>query len=165
MSISLSTSGRTPKRQFQWMTAAAKWADTIGPMVRSELRHEAPVAKLDPAGRNRPGRLRASIRYERHTTGRSVTAEFTAYTPYAGFVIDGTKPHIIRPVAARYLMFYQNGAQRFVGPRGSSARGAYVQHPGTKPNPFNRRAVDRMMPVVQQTYRDIMIAAIGETSL
>ena len=156
MSTTVAFKGNMPRRRFQWMTAAVRWSDTIGPLLREELRREAPVAKQDPAGRNRPGRLRASIRYERRTTGASVRAEFTAYTPYAKYVIEGTKPHVIRPVAARYLMFYQGDAQRF---------SRLVHHPGTKANPFNRRAVERLMPEIQRTYRDIMIAAIGDTSL
>lgn len=156
MSTSITVTGSGPRKQFLWMKAAVAWADTIGPLLREEMKHEAPVAKQDPAGRNRPGRLRSSIRYERNTSGSTVSAKFTAYTPYAGYVIGGTKPHVIRPVAARYLMFYQGETQRF---------SKMVNHPGTKPNPFNRRAVDRMMPVIQRTYRDMMIEAIGDTSL
>lgn len=156
MSTTVTVSGHLPRRRFQWMRAAVQWSDVIGPMLREELRREAPVAKTDPAGRNRPGRLRSSIRYERRATPSNVTATFTAYTPYAGYVIEGTKPHVIRPVAARYLMFYQGDVQRF---------SKLVHHPGTKANPFNRRAVDRLMPVIQRTYRDIMIAEIGDTSL
>lgn len=156
MSTTVTVRGGGPRKQFLWMKAAVEWADTIGPVLREELRREAPVAKQDPAGRNRPGRLRASIRYERRTTGSSVSVQFTAYTPYAGYVIEGTNPHVIRPIAARYLMFYQGEAQRF---------SRLVHHPGTKANPFNRRAVDRMMPEIRRTYRDTMIAAIGETSL
>lgn len=151
MSTTVGLEGSLPKRRFAWMTAAAKWADTIGPLVRDEMKAEAPIGKD-----LRAGRLRSSIRYERHTSGSAVSAEFAAYTPYAGYVVHGTKPHTIRPVAARYLHWKTDGTDHF---------SKLVHHPGTKANDFPRRAVDRMMPLVQRTFRDIMIAAIGDTRL
>jgi HK97 gp10 family phage protein len=136
------------------MVASAKWADTAGPIVRTALKAEAPVG-TGP----RAGRLRDSIRYHRRTTGSSIQLVFNAYTPYAKYVIEGTRAHAIYPKAARYLHFQgRGGGDVFVGPRGS---GAHVNHPGTKANPFNRKAMDEARPIVQRLYTQIMREAMG----
>ncbi len=154
MSMTITTSSSGNRRRFVWMTAAVKWADTAGPAVRSALKAEAPVG-TGP----RAGRLRGAIRYHRNTTGSAVLLTFNAYTPYAKYVIEGTSAHAIYPVAARYLHFKGRGGQDvFVGPRGS---GAHVNHPGTKANPFNRKAMTAMRPVIQRMYTDIMREAMG----
>jgi hypothetical protein len=159
VSVNITVEGHGPDHPFVWTAAAVKWADTVGPIARAALKVMAPVGKGP-----RAGRLRTSIRYERRTTaGSGVTATFTAYTPYARYVIDGTKPHIIRPVAARYLHFQQNGRDRFVGPRGSSARSAYVMHPGTRANKFNERAFEAIGPEIRRIYQVIMSEAMGGT--
>lgn len=142
------------RKRFEWMVAAAKWADTAGPIVRTALKAESPVGKGP-----RAGRMRDSIRYHRRTSGSSIQMVFNAYTPYAKYVISGTKAHEIYPVAARYLHFKgRGGGDVFVGPRGS---GAHVNHPGTKANPFNRRAMDEVRPVIQHLYTQIMRDAMG----
>jgi HK97 gp10 family phage protein len=157
MSVSVSLTGSVPPRkQFVWLRAAVKWADEVGPAVRTALKANAPVGQGP-----RAGRLRDSIRYQRTTTGASVSITFNAYTPYARYVIEGTRPHAIYPVAARYLHFKgRSGGDVFVGPRGSSA---HVNHPGTKANPFNRRAMQEMRPYLQATYTRIMREEIGGT--
>jgi len=158
-------SGDNPRLQFQWKVASAKWADTIGPVIRDAMKAAAPVGQPQEvasgtiATQSRPGRLRSSIRYERGGTGGSTTATFTAYTPYAGYVIGGTKAHEIWPVAARYLHFAQGGVERFVGPRGTQA---HVNHPGTTANPFHRRAMEELMDWVQETFTEIMQEALGQ---
>jgi len=57
---------------------------------------------------------------------------FTANTPYAGCVIEGTGPHVITASAARFLQFELDGAVTY---RRS------VHHPGTKANDFPERAL------------------------
>jgi Bacteriophage HK97-gp10, putative tail-component len=121
----------SPFARFSWTKAAVEWADEAGPMVRAALKAEAPVGKTDLSGR-KGGRLRDSIRYERETAVGSVTMVFTANVPYAGFVIEGTGPHVITASAARALQFEFQGAVTY---RRS------VQHPGTKANDFPERAL------------------------
>jgi HK97 gp10 family phage protein len=55
--------------------------------------------------------------------------------PYAGFVNNGTRPHIIRAVNAKALRF-------FVG--GSAVFAKYVNHPGTKPTLFMETALQNL---------------------
>jgi Bacteriophage HK97-gp10, putative tail-component len=120
-----------PFARFNWTAAAGEWADEAGPMVRAALKQEAPVAPTSFSGR-KGGRLRDSIRYERETAVGSVTMLFTANTPYAGFVIEGTGPHVIAASAARALQFEMDGAVTYA---------RRVNHPGTKANDFPERAL------------------------
>lgn len=150
-----------PDRKFVWFDAAKKWADDVGPQIRSRLKEEAPVAYPDRAGRNRPGRLRDSIRYERRAHAPDVDLYFDAYTPYAKYVINSTRPHEIFPKSARYLHFWQSYrnpvVERFVGPRGS---GAHVNHPGTKANKFNERAMASIRQQIHDRFTEIMREAM-----
>jgi HK97 gp10 family phage protein len=148
-------SGGAPMSRFNWMRTAVGWADEAGPMMRTALKAEAPVG-TGP----RSGRLRTSIRYERNVRAGSVTMTFTANTPYAKYVLEGTREHDIYPVAARYLHFIGKRGPVFVGPRGS---GAHVHHPGTKPNPFPQRALGPMEPMLQRTFRQALETALGGT--
>lgn len=155
----VNTSGRPPRSRFEWMVASRKFADTAGPLIRTALKAEAPVGKPSANRSNQPGRLRDSIRYERPiTSADSLSMMFNAYTPYAKYVLEGTKEHDIFPKAARYLYFQKNGANVFVGPGGS---GRHVHHPGTRANPFNRRAMDRVRPEVQRLFSTIIRGSIG----
>lgn len=52
--------------------------------------------------------------------------------PYAGFVNNGTRPHIIRAVNAKALRFFVGGTAVFA---------KYVNHPGTKPTRFMETAL------------------------
>ncbi|MFF1834244.1 hypothetical protein ACFVXE_08565 [Streptomyces sp. NPDC058231] len=52
--------------------------------------------------------------------------------PKVRLVLDGTRPHIIRPRRAKALRFEVGGRVVYA---------AYVRHPGTKPNNFLKRAL------------------------
>ena len=87
------------------------------------------------------GRLRASIRMDRrdaagrYSTGgrKAITSyEVSANTPYAGYVHNGTRPHIIRVRNAKVLT---DGVNFF---------GTVVRHPGTKPQPFLTQALKQV---------------------
>lgn len=82
----------------------------------------------------RTGRLRAS--------GRIEYSGFFSFRPkatiifdvdYAGYVNDGTAPHIIRPKRPGGVLRFRMGS-RLVYAR-------YVNHPGTRANPFLDRAL------------------------
>jgi hypothetical protein len=165
--MTMSRSGNLPESAyaFQWMAASAQWADTVGPVVLGGLRAGAPVGRAQEvtnaspiATRHRVGNLRDSIRYAKEASATSTTATFTAYVPYAGYVIEGTRAHEIWPKAAKYLHFAAQGQEFFVGPKGTQA---HVNHPGTAPNPFNRRVIEVLMDWIQETYREIMQEALG----
>ena len=68
---------------------------------------------------------------------RTETGEF-----YGGYVRDGTRPHEIRPVRAKAL--------RFEGADGPIVFTMHVHHPGTRPNPYHLRVMDRLAPTVQR---------------
>jgi hypothetical protein len=53
-------------------------------------------------------------------------------TPYASFVVDGTRPHMIHAVNSSVLAFKLNGHMIFA---------KSVHHPGTSPNPFVDQAI------------------------
>lgn len=61
----------------------------------------------------------------------------TASAPYAKFVHEGTRPHVIRARNARALRFFWERQGKVVTLR-------QVNHPGTAPNPFLTRAMNRV---------------------
>jgi len=140
----------SPFARFSFMRGAVAWADEIGPVVREALKAEAPVSKDTMDGRT-GGRLRDSIRYERETAAGTVSAVFTANTPYAGYVLSGTLPHAISAVAARYL--------RYELPEGHYVFRRRVWHPGTQPDPFNVRAVTPLTVELRSSFAEAMQAS------
>lgn len=142
-----------PLRRFSWTRAAVSWADEAGPLVRAALKEKAPVGKAQPGSKQRPGRLRDAIRYERETAAGegAVTVFFLANVPYTPYVIGGTRPHPIAASAARAL--------HWTGPQGDMfAR--RVNHPGTKANPFNERAVFPLTGELRELFRTAIEASM-----
>lgn len=143
LAMRISQSGSGSLRSFAWKRAATAWADETGVIVRDALKNAAPVGQGPDAGR-----LRDSIRYLRRTGEGSVVLEFTAHTPYASYVIDGTRPHIIRARAARYLHWVDaGGGDRFA---------KQVNHPGAEPNRFPERTIGPLLPGIQRRYTQIV---------
>lgn len=70
--------------------------------------------------------------------------------PYAVFVEYGTRPHVIRPINAGCLAFFAGGRMVFA---------AYVNHPGTRPQPFVRYAAEeaqrRAPEVWEQAFKEV----------
>jgi hypothetical protein len=97
---------------------AAKW-----------VRHEAP---------RKTGNLAASTQKEYMGTSGHVYVS-NAQARYFDFVVDGTRPHDIKPKNKQAL--YWPGAAFPV-------RG--VKHPGTKANPYLDKAFNKMLPEVDQ---------------
>jgi len=107
-------------------------------MVRA-AQEEAPV---------RTGRLRRNIRSEpfRMTgpyKGEGGVGISKSAVPYAGYVRWGTRPHIIRCRRPAYaLHFYWNRVGRWVF-------FDHVNHPGTKPNTFLERAMNKVARTIR----------------
>lgn len=122
--------------RFKFAARLIAWSDEIGPMMREELKKQAPV---------KSGRLKQSIRYRRvfHALGGSV--QWTAHTPYAEFVVHGTRPHDISAKATRAMRFMDKG--------GGVAFARHVHHPGAKANDFPKRAADALMPRIYSSFR------------
>lgn len=77
----------------------------------------------------RTGNLHASI--TSYIAGRTGVVKATA--KYAAFVHEGTKPHVIRPKNKRALFW-----------PGAVQPAKAVRHPGTRPNPFFTRALEKV---------------------
>jgi len=92
---------------------------------------EAPVNKQTGGGN-----LRQNIRF-----GMTGFLEGTVESKakYSSDVHDGTPPHVIRPKDKLALANRRTG--QFFGKK--------VNHPGTQPNPFMQRAIEKVKPRVQ----------------
>ena len=86
------------------------------------------------------GELRASL-FSRQTSPYRM--EIGATAPHAIPVHQGTRPHIILPVRASVLRFEVGGKVVFA---------RRVQHPGTRPNPYVKRTVDRLVVFIREEF-------------
>jgi bacteriophage HK97-gp10 putative tail-component len=98
-------------------------------------------ARSNHAYTDRTGKLSRSIHaqpVDGTFTGRNLTVDVVADTPYARFVEDGTTAHMIVPRKAKALRWYaRNGRAVFA---------RKVQHPGTKPVYYLKGALERVFP-------------------
>lgn len=148
MAIRVSISGLTPRpfARFNWTVAAGRWADEVAPIGRDAIRAKAPVAPGPGSGR-----LKASIVAAHAKELGRVAVSFESSAPYAKYVVGGTQPHIIRARRARALRWQSQGSTLFA---------ASVNHPGTKPNPFPRRALEPLLPVIQKRFAEIVKSSL-----
>lgn len=81
------------------------------------------------------GNLRRSIHAEPVKATGPFTAEVSveAAANYAMFVHEGSRPHLIRPKSKKALRFEVDGREVFA---------KHANHPGTKPRPFLRNAME-----------------------
>lgn len=135
MSVKVTGVHDGPLSRFRWGLVARQWTDQVEPLVKEALRKKAPVGRGPGAGR-----LRDSIRSQHTVSAANTVVTFTASVPYAGFVIDGTAAHDIRPRHAQAL--------HWVGP-GGSVFARLVHHPGTRPNPFPELAIRPLAADIQ----------------
>jgi len=96
------------------------------------------------------GKLARSIVKEIDEDGE---ASIKALAPHAVYIIKGTTPHEIRPVNASVLAFKAAG--------GDMVFTKLVRHPGTKPNPFLQRAVDKARENVEEIFAELFVELIG----
>jgi HK97 gp10 family phage protein len=98
----------------------------------------------------RTGKLARSIVKEVDEDG---VASIKALAPYAIHVIKGTAPHEIRPINASCLAFKAAG--------GEMVFTRLVRHPGTKPNPFLERAVEKARDQVESLFAELFTELIS----
>ncbi|MFF2612378.1 hypothetical protein [Kitasatospora sp. NPDC058046] len=84
------------------------------------------------AERMAPGRMGDFISWKITEGPRGLQGVIVCDHPATRYVIEGTRPHIIRPRRAKALRFEVGGRTVFA---------KVVHHPGTKPNPFLQRAL------------------------
>lgn len=83
--------------------------------------------------RGAPGGMKQRIRVQiQRAPGGEFRGVVKVEHPAAIFVINGTRPHLIRPVRARVLRFTVGGQVVYA---------RLVRHPGNKPNDFLRKAL------------------------
>ncbi len=106
----------------------------------------------------RSGNLLQSFRF---TRGR-LQAKWFPTASYAGGVELGTRPHMIYPVKGSALKWQSGGSAGYVtaasGRRyyrkqeGSTRFAKQVRHPGTKPQPFMQRIVERSQADIDRVF-------------
>lgn len=108
--------------------AAGDELDRLSRIVMAEARRRVGV---------RTGTLLTSIRRQSGSTARGpyvdVVAGVKGLTPYLGYHMNGTGPHVIVPRRRKAL--------RFIGNSGQVVFARRVRHPGTAPNDFLRDAL------------------------
>lgn len=90
------------------------------------------------------GKLARSIVIDFNEEGE---AKIQALAPYAKFVVKGTRPHKIYPVSSSVLVFKAKS--------GDLVFTKLVRHPGTKPNPFLQRAVDKAREQIDDIWNEL----------
>ena len=83
-------------------------------------------------------------------------AKLQALAPYAKFVIEGTRPHEIHPASANVLVFKAKS--------GDLVFTKLVRHPGTKPNPFLQRAVDKAREQIDSIWTELFEDLVEEAT-
>ena len=132
-----------PLKRFIMLKVLTEWGDATGPYVRSILKERTPVVT---------GRMRDSERYARNGFASGIRLEWRAYTPYAKYVIDGTRPHIIEAKAARFLRWHGSDGRVHFARR--------VHHPGNRPNQFPKEVMDAVKDEVMRDLRDRLNTAL-----
>lgn len=90
--------------------------------------------------KNQTGNLRRSINRRVESAARGV---ISTDSKYATYVEEGTRPHVIVPIKNKMLAFKINGKMVF-------ARS--VHHPGSRPYPFMRPAMEDNVDQIQGVY-------------
>ena len=88
------------------------------------------------------GQLRGNIRAAFKTQTR---LEITSHAPYSHFVEGGTRPHEIS--------YKKSGRGGLYNKRIQQGFGRHVHHPGTKANPFMRRALTQSQSAIEGFFK------------
>ncbi|WP_326768677.1 hypothetical protein OG978_32805 [Streptomyces sp. NBC_01591] len=101
-----------------------------GVVARRLAERTARTARI--AAREAPGSMGDYITWKVDNGPRGLQGVIVCDHPATRYVLDGTRPHIIRPRRAQALRFQVGGRVVFA---------AYARHPGTRPNNFLARAL------------------------
>ncbi len=125
----------------------------LGGRLLAMLREEAP-------GKSGAFAEKIRLRVE-ELPDSDVRLEIGIPQPLGGWIVEGTRPHTIRPKGPGYPL-------RFFWQRGPQGPGKYhfysVRHPGTKANPFTHRAYRRWLPEAQREIRALGQAYVRAVS-
>lgn len=107
---------------------------------------------------SKSGKFRNSLIYRTFEQDNQVGFNLYSAQPLGTYIVMGTKAHKIAPKNANALYFYWPKVGAYVvvpksgGFKTHMAGGklwvgkGYVNHPGTQPNPYNKRAYERWEP-------------------
>lgn len=136
ISVTVQRNDQSFRNRWRWHSTATRWASEVGEAMADAVRAEAPVGKKNSGN----GRLRDSISYKPTISATTASVEVTSRAPHAGYVINGTPPHVIEPRTAT-ILHWEEGGNHFYRHR--------VYHPGTRPNPFPERALRGKVSSIQ----------------
>lgn len=102
-----------------------------GGLVERNLRRRAQRV-VNRARALAPGSMGRGIVWHIEGRGRDLSAVIASTHPATRYVVNGTRPHLIRPVRAQALRFTVGGRLVFA---------RLVHHPGTQPNDFLSKAL------------------------
>ncbi|MER6105103.1 hypothetical protein ABT115_22975 [Streptomyces sp. NPDC001832] len=120
--------GQAPNIHARFIERALRRPGGIG--ERLLRRRAAPIVRR--AKQLAPGSMARGITLRIEGTGRGMQAIITPTHPASLYVINGTRPHVIRPSRARALRFQACGRTVYA---------ARVNHPGNAANIFLAQAV------------------------
>lgn len=109
-------------------------------------------AKTSTLYKSRTHNLRRSITFGTQLGTSSAHGVMRASAPYALWVEEGTRPHMIAARRKQALRFVQNGAVRFA---------RIVRHPGTKATHFMAKAQERATPLLDRLMGEAVARVFG----
>jgi len=98
----------------------------------------------------RTGHLQQSIRVDLSNVNEGKT-EIVADASYAPFVEFGTKPHVIKPERRQTLRWATDSGYAFA---------KLVKHPGSKPYPFFRKAIEEYLSEAEKSFTEVFLKAL-----
>lgn len=124
----------------------------LGSSLRDEMQKEAP---------KKTGAFANKIGFKTFSSGASTGFRIFMPEPLGTFITKGTRPHVIRANKAKALYFYWpkvsaytvvpkagGFSTHFSGGKLWIGKG-YVNHPGTDPNQFDKRAYANWLPTAR----------------
>lgn len=134
----------------RFATAEKALQDGRGEMMKNLGRRWVTLARQE-APKGKTGQFRRGIGYRISMAGKYATLETGSPQPLGRWITGGTKAHAIVPVHASALSFLwaKMGGKRVFFKR--------VWHPGTKPNPYHKRATKRWRPHAYKELRRIAL--------
>jgi hypothetical protein len=118
----------------------ARFAVEAGNLYLKNLKASAPEDS---------GALKSKLRIEVSGGGSDWLIKPTSDVPYLKFVINDTAPHLILPVRAPALAFFWKKV-------GKPVKLPRVQHPGTKANRFDEKAMGLTRPELSQRAQELI---------
>jgi hypothetical protein len=144
VSITVTVSGADRSLKFDWAAASGAWAAGVEPVALGQMRAHAPF---------RTGAMRQGIRSRLEPSPGRMWIVLYSTASYAPFVLGGTGAHVIEARNARALRWISHSGH------GSAVFARRVNHPGTKPDDFPRRAIEPMKAMILHRFTEAVKGA------